>query len=159
MSRLSDIPVTVEGGAVTAEAGPDTGAVLGGGVVAVLHEVAALLERLHEHGEPGSVDLATMPMAPAEHERLRSTLGTGEVSAEIRSEGLSSVRETAVHGVWWVEHRDPADRTLAEFIEITTVPEILRSHHADIGAGLERLRARLREDPGMAPDAGGDPNG
>ncbi len=151
MSRLSEIPVTVEDGA-------EPGRGLGGGVVAVLHEIAALLERLHERGEPGAVDLATMPMTPSDYERLRSALGEGEVSAEILSEGISRVRETGVHGVWWVEHHDPAGKALAEFIEITTVPEILRSHRADISAGLERLRARLREGREPVPDRGGDDN-
>ena len=147
MSRLSEIPVAVEGAA-------DAGRGLGGGTVAVLYEIAALLERLQLHGETGAVDLATMPMIPADYERLRSALGEGEVQVDVRSEGTARVRETGVHGVWWVEQRDASDRLLAEFLEITTVPEILRSHPADIAAGLERLRSQLQRDRGAVP--GGD---
>lgn len=152
MSRLSEIPVRVEGAAPPTP--PDRG--LGGGVVAVLHEVAARLEALTQRGEPGSIDLATMPLAPADFDALRVALGEGEVAAEVDADGRSRVRETATHGVWWIAHRDADDNVLAEFIEITTVPAILRTAEADLTAGLERLRAHLAEHDDQPPSAGGD---
>lgn len=150
MNRLSEIPVTVEPSASR----EDT--LLGGGVIAMLHEIAALLERLHRHGEAGAVDLATMPMATHERECLREALGEGEVDAEVRVDGVSQVRETAIHGVWWVTHRDPEGNVLAELVEITTVPMILRTDAADIANGVVRIGQRLAMQEGdRGSNAGG----
>lgn len=143
MSRLSQIPVRVE--VVDAPPGGPADGGLGGGVVAVLHEIATLLERLHSHNESGAVDLGTMPLSPEDYACLRSVLGDGEVDATVHAEGPSRVCETGVHGVWWTQHRDADERLLAELIEITTVPRILQTAEADIASGLERIRNRLRD--------------
>lgn len=154
MRRLSAIPVRVEG--------PDRGLPgcgargLGGGVAAVLHEIAALLERLHANGETSVVDLGTMPMAPEDYEQLHAALGEGEVEANVYAEGVSRIRETGVHGVWWLELRDGDGHMVAELIEITTVPRILQTSIADVGLGLERIRNRLRDAHGREPSPGGD---
>lgn len=152
MSRLADIPIAVEG--APAPRDPDGG--LGGGVVAVLHEVATLLERLHESGTPSTIDLKTMPMSPSDHQQLREALGEGEVSAEIAAEGPSRIRETGTHGVWWIEHRDARDNLLAEFLEITTVPEFLCSHRADVEAAVGRLRRRIASAADTGAKSGGE---
>lgn len=162
MSRLSEIPVRVEGlgGRSAAErGGPQPGVGLGGGVIAVLHELASLLERLRDEDEPGAVDLGTMPMAPADHEQLRTALGEGEVDATVTANGTSRVRETGVHGIWWIEHHDGQGRVQAEFLEVSRLPAILRTHPADVGAGLDRLRRRLGEDADDGSSAEGDDHG
>ena len=74
---------------------------------------------------------------------MREVLGTGEVDARIDALGLTRVRETAVGGVWWVTHRSRAGEILAEFLEVTLVPEILCAQSAEIGPTLDALAARL----------------
>lgn len=157
MKRLADIPVRAEGLDSGLAGGGEGG--LGDGVVAVLHEIAAQLQRLHDHGETGVVDLGTMPMAPKDYEQLRSALGEGEVDASLHAEGISRVRETGVHGVWWLELRDADGGTLAELIEITTVPRILQTSIADVEIGLERIGSQLRDAHGGEPGPGGDEHG
>ncbi len=116
---------------------------LAGGVTAVLHEIVELLERLAATGEGGAIDLRSLPMAPGDHEHLRSALGEGEVSASFDALGPTRVRETGVAGVWWIEHRNAHGETLTELIEVTEVPEILAAARQDIGAAAQALRARL----------------
>ncbi len=155
MSRLSQIPVTVESGPV-ASGTPESQRGLGGGVTAVFHEIAAHLERLASAGEAGCVDLATMPLSHADYEQLRDALGEGEVDAQVFADGVSRVRETAVHGVWWIGHRDPEGNVLAESIEVTTMPRILRTDEADLAAGVERIRQRLAAYADHGSSAGGN---
>jgi hydrogenase-1 operon protein HyaF len=135
MSRLGDIDVLVE--PVRDEAAGV------GGVAPILREIETLLARLDGVGAPGAIDLRGLPLAPGEHDALKAALGEGEVSAAVESLGRSEVRETAVHGVWWVTHRDADGEVVAELIEVATVPEILKTHPADVRAGLAGLRARL----------------
>lgn len=139
MTSLSNIPVRVEGRRT--ETGPEGG--LGGGVLALLQEIVVLLERLNESGQPGAIDLRSMPMIPGDRRRLQAALGDGEVDATVDCGGTTRVRETDVTGVWWVEHRGEDERIIAEMIEVAEVPELLRAHRDDIAKGAERLRERL----------------
>ncbi|HYW92993.1 MAG TPA: hydrogenase expression/formation C-terminal domain-containing protein [Gammaproteobacteria bacterium] len=148
--KLSDIGVRVE------VEGPEGG--LGGGTVAILHEVLAMLERLLDAGEEGAIDLRSLPMAPAELDELSAALGEGELDAVFTGGGRSRVRETGVHGVWWVEHRDPDDKIIASFIEITTVPAILITDPADIRRGIDGLHRRLAQDAAGREERGGQAN-
>jgi hypothetical protein len=52
-----------------------------------------------------------------------------------------------VHGVWWVTHLNADGAKVAEFLDITHVPEILKSHPDDARAALARLRGYLNEQP------------
>lgn len=131
MSGLSDIPVRIEGMAPIGNALP------------ILHEVATRLARLIEHGESATIDLRAMPLAPGDYETLQRLLGEGEVNATLEALGPSRVRETAIHGVWWVTHCNTAGETVAEFIEITRLPELLQTIEADLAEGLSRLRETL----------------
>ncbi len=83
---------------------------------------------------------------------LESTLGKGEVSAEIHALGATRIRETAIHGVWWVSHCNSGDEVVAEFIEIAHFPAILAAPEEDILEGLLQLRAALAEMPSSHPD-------
>ena len=127
--RLADIGVAVDRGG------------LGPGVTALLYEVAGRLERLAETGEADAIDLASLPLNPADRERLEQALGTGEVDATLSVDGISHIRETAIPGVWWVEHRDAGGSVTADLIEIARIPEILCA--ADFGRGADVLRARI----------------
>lgn len=67
------------------------------------------------------------------------------------------MRECAINGVWWVKHFNALDETAGELIEITYVPEIVKTHPSDAAQGLARLRARLQTLP--TPAAEGDSDG
>lgn len=116
----------------------------GGWVIAVISEIEELLDALIATGRGGSIDLRAMPMAPAEREQLAAFLGEGEVSAHIDALGPTQVRETAIPGVWWVRHRNEDGQVTAELVEVTFLPEILRTDPVDARVGRERLRERRR---------------
>lgn len=139
MSKLSDIPVHVQG----AGSRPEDPGGLGGGVSALLHEIAVMLDRLHDNGEPGAIDLRSMPMVPGDRQRLQEALGDGEVEASIRSGGITRIRETGIAGVWWIEYLGADDEMVAEMIEVAQVPELLPSQKEDLQTGIQRLRQRL----------------
>lgn len=132
--KLNEIPVAVVSGAAPGEAL---------NAPALLQEIATLLERLADAGETGAIDLMSLPLSPADRERLEETLGEGEVAVEIEAAGKSVVRETAIHGVWWITHKNALDNVTAELIEVTPIPEIIKTHPRDILMGLETLRSRI----------------
>jgi hydrogenase-1 operon protein HyaF len=135
VSRLTEIPIRIE------PAAPLAG--LGGGVMAILAELAGLLERLAAGEQPATIDLRSLPMSPQDRVALQGVLGDGEVQATLDAQGLSSIRETRVPGLWWVEHRDPRGELIAESIEVTRMPQILMSALDEIRAGAAALRAQI----------------
>jgi hydrogenase-1 operon protein HyaF len=147
MSRLTEIPVRVEpplrmeSGARLEPPGAPGG--LGGGVAAILFEVAGLLERLVNEAIPGAIDLRSLPMSPLDRAELLRVLGEGEVQATVNAEGLSMLRETRVPGVWWVEHFDPRGELIAELLEVDRVPQLLPCASDEIAAGARALRERI----------------
>lgn len=146
MNRLEDIPVTVEGAALGMAASH-------GNALPLLHEIAILLDDLAATGKSASIDLRSLPMLPDDYETLRAALGEGEVSATVNALGPTQVYETAVHGVWWITHRNAAGDVIAEFIEVTYSPGILTTHPADAHAAAEMLHSRLARP---APTTQGD---
>lgn len=123
-------------------------------VPALLREIEALLAELAARGQTGRIDLRSLPLCPGDDTRLAAALGAGEVDAVVQAAGDTRVRETGVAGVWWVTHANADGETVAEFIEVTPVPEILKTHPDDVRAGLQRLRARL-----CMPDLEGEHDG
>ncbi len=111
----------------------------------VLAEVGRLLENLATKGEPGCIDLRSLPLTVADREELESLLGHGEVRVELDLAGRSEVWETAYAGAWWIRHRGAGDRIAAELISVCPVPEILMAHPADIQAAARRLRSDLQQ--------------
>jgi hypothetical protein len=150
MSRLADIPVRIEAAGAIPPAGatgpsaiePPNGG-LGGGIAAILCELATLLERLVRGGPSGSIDLRSLPMSPRDRAQLQRVLGDGEVQATVDAQGLSKMRETRVSGVWWVEHYDAHGGLIAELLEVSRVPEILASASDEMAAGVRDLRAQI----------------
>lgn len=135
MSRLDDITVTVlQAGDGAAPHGR-----------ALLAELEDLLRGLVEQGREGSIDLRSLPLSPADRAFLERQLGQGEVTAEVSALGPSVIRETAIRGVWWVRHYNGNDEVMAEFLEVTHCPDIIRAHPADVRDSLEDLRGRLAE--------------
>lgn len=109
----------------------------------LLHEIRHALAQLLETGQETVIDVGGLPMGPGDRELLEERLGTGEVRADLDAFGTSTIRETGIPGVWWVEHRNGDDQPMGSFIEVTYVPGILCSQREDIAEGLERLSRDL----------------
>ena len=111
----------------------------------VLHHVQVLLEEFVRSGESGAIDLRQVPlMGPDGYQFLKQSLSAGEVSATIKSAaGRAEIQETVYPGVWWVTHRNQKDEIVTEVIEVTDMPEILKSQREDARHGLRRLIQRL----------------
>jgi len=130
VSSLDAIPVTAE--------------LATGNVEPLLHEIRHALKRLAD-GEDGTViDLQRLPLAPGEDERIEEVLGQGEVRAEINALGPTLVQETSYPGVWLVTHRNTEQVVVGRFIEVTHIPELLKSQQADIENGANRLENELK---------------
>ncbi len=146
LSRLKDISVRVEpanGGISPVAAGAIAAGGLGGGVAAILTELVALLERLAESDTAAAIDLRSLPMSPQDRVELERALGDGEVQATVTAQGVSTIRETRVSGIWWVEHRDPQGQVIAELLEVTRVPQILAAAPDDIAVAAATLHAQI----------------
>lgn len=107
---------------------------------AIEREILQHLEAMASDGTEAVIDLRSLPMSSADRTELEAELGRGEVSAKLSAMGSSEIWETHFPGVWWVRHRDRSGRVIAEQVEITLLPEILRSDPADVRAGAVRMR-------------------
>lgn len=116
-----------------------------GNVEPLLHEIRHALRRLADGEDGTAIDLYRLPLAPGEEQRIEALLGTGEVRAELDSLGPTLVQETAIPGVWFVTHRNTDDTVVARLIEVTRMPELLKSQQADIEQGLRKLESALSE--------------
>jgi hydrogenase-1 operon protein HyaF len=139
MSKIHEIRVVSEGAAVASAAhpGPSTSVVL-----AILAEIETKLDALVGEGKDSTIDLRCLIGMPAELDLLRQILGQGEVAATVTTVGATLAQETAVPCVWWISHRDLDGGNLGEFVEITEVPDLLRSDCFSIAQGLAGLRIR-----------------
>ena len=113
---------------------------LSGNTDAILHEILALLEAFVATGQTGAIDLHSLPLTVADYEVLRTTLGDGEVHAHINVIGKTEVRETLYPGVWWLTYYNMEEDIVADLLEVTTIPEILKSPAEDVREGLACLR-------------------
>ncbi len=109
----------------------------------ILREIATALARLLDTGEPTTIDLGALPFSAGDEKALDAALGTGEVHATVKALGDSHVTETGIAGVWRIDHFDEKGETLSRFVEVTFVPDILKSQPADAQDGLARLEADL----------------
>jgi hydrogenase-1 operon protein HyaF len=116
-----------------------------GNALPLLNEIRHALERLLASGETTVIDLGALPMGQQDEAELIAALGTGEVDATVNAGGPSSVRETAFHGVWLVTHRNEQGETLARFVEIAFVPELLMSQTEDVADAAAELANRLAD--------------
>jgi len=108
----------------------------------LLMEIAGLLGRLAECGEPGCIDLRGLPLSVSCLADLEKRLAVGEVTAVIEAAGRSDIHETGFPGVWWVRHADEAGRIIALRIEVALVPMILCADPNDIVPSRGRLQDR-----------------
>ncbi len=109
----------------------------------VLHEVKHALGALLHSGCEHTIDLGAIPFSSEDERILEDALGIGEVYATLSVGGESHVRETAIPGVWRVDHLDESGELQSRFVEVTFMPEILKSQHDDAERGLAALSAYL----------------
>lgn len=114
-----------------------------GNAAPVLHEIKYALAALLDGGPATTIDLGAIPFAPGDERVLDDVLGTGEVHAVLSVMGESHVRETSIPGVWRIDHLDANGDTQSRFVEVTYMPDILKTQHEDAQQGLERLEERL----------------
>lgn len=110
----------------------------------ILHEIRHALDELITTGKNRVIDLRTIPLAPGEEEQILLKLGNGEVQAQLDALGRSEIYETKYKGVWLVTHFNSEDNIVGRFIEITTIPEILKSQQEDIQDSLNQLESELQ---------------
>jgi hydrogenase-1 operon protein HyaF len=129
VSSLDVIPVSTE--------------VTTGNVVPLLHEVRHALKRLADGEEGTVIDLKRLPLAPGEEEQIETALGVGEVRAEVDALGPTLVQETSYPGVWLITHHNNEESVVGRFVEVTHMPELLKSQQSDIKNGIKRLEQEL----------------
>ena len=124
----------------------------------VLHELHHALAALLLHGTESVVDLKSLPFGEADEQRLEQVLGIGEVEVMLHTLGESRIFETAFPGIWWVEHRNEQGEVTARSVEVTFIPEILKSQEEDVAAARRRLDSLLQiVDPGADSGDGSSP--
>jgi hydrogenase-1 operon protein HyaF len=116
---------------------PDAG--LSGNARPLLMEIAEMVRTLLDTGKTAAIDLSALPLTPADKEWLKARLGRGEIHVTLEADGRSTLDETACPGVWWVTHLDGRERIIAEFIEVTPVPDLVKAHPQDMKTGLGYL--------------------
>ena len=109
----------------------------------ILHEVRHALEKLLNKGEASIIDLRSIPLAPGEEETIIDTLGHGEVHARLDALGPSEIYETQYAGVWLVTHYNDNDNIVSRFIEVTELPDVLKSQREDVVHALNGLVTEL----------------
>ena len=109
----------------------------------LLHQIRHALKNFIETGKASIIDLRSIPLAPSEEETIINTLGRGEVDAQLNALGLSEIYETQYAGVWLVTHYNQANSIVSRFIEITELPDILKSQREDMASALQRLVEKL----------------
>jgi len=114
-----------------------------GNALPILHEIRHGLQRLDDLGETMLIDLHSMPFGPGDEDRLFALLGRGEVEARLEAFGTTEIWETAVPGTWVVDHRNAEGERIALHVEITTVPDILRTQPQDLRGAVAALDARI----------------
>ena len=111
---------------------------ISGNAEPLLHEIYRAVEHLLQTDESAQFDLRTLPLGQADYDRLDAVLGAGEITATLQLEGETNIRECAIAGVWWVEHRNESGTITARLIEVTHCPAIMCSQRPDVEAGLVR---------------------
>jgi hydrogenase-1 operon protein HyaF len=114
-----------------------------GNTIPLLYEICHALSKLLKFSQETIIDLHNLPLTPTEQDHLRESLGEGEVKAYLNTLGKSIVIETGISGVWYITHFNSNEQPIGKFIEITSIPSILKSQPEDIQLGLEQLTNQL----------------
>lgn len=138
MNELSDIPIDINN---TTEVIQSPSPAL----LALLQELRCMLEQLAEQGISDSIDIRSLPFLPGDYEQLETILGEGEINATLNSLGNSQIRETAIPGIWWITHTNSEDEILTELLEVTLLPEILKTPQQDVSEASAMLQQILQQ--------------
>lgn len=111
----------------------------------LLHEILHALTALIETGQETTIDLGALPFAPGDERIFEDVLGTGEVSCVLTVLGESHIQETAIPGVWRVDHFDENGEYQSRFVEITFIPQILKTQQEDAQRGVKLLSERIAD--------------
>lgn len=112
----------------------------------ILHEIRHALHKLIDSGNNSIIDLRSIPLAPGEEDTIINTLGCGEVHARLNALGPSEIIETRFAGVWLITHYNEDNSIIGRFIEITALPDILKSQPEDMAFALAQLESELNDD-------------
>ena len=112
-------------------------------IIAILEELQQKMLDLIRTGKTGSIDIHGLPLLPIEIGYLKDLLGEGEVNVTVKALGTSRIHETGIPGIWWITHFNANEDVMTELIEVTTLPEIIKTHRSTLPAGLEALEQRL----------------
>lgn len=135
MPKLESIPIRVETAPGEAQSW--------GNALPVLHEIRHALKRLADGGARTQIDLGAIPFGPGDEERLLNLLGRGEVEARVDAFGPTRIWESAIPGVWLVDHHNAEDERIALHVEVARVPELLCTQARDLQEAAEKLEARI----------------
>jgi len=136
MNPLSDIPIALIPREDETEAPSQP---LSAQVRALLQELRSMLDTLINTGDSNSIDIRSLPMLPGDYDQIKAILGDGEVTATVSAMGPTQIRETHIPGIWWVTHYNLDEEVMAEFIEVTALPQILLTPEIDLQHAGERL--------------------
>ena len=123
-----------------------TGNELTWNVKPLLHEIRHALDKLLDSGESSMIDLRSIPLAPGEEDTIIATLGHGEVHARLDALGPSEIYETQYAGVWLVTHYNENENPVSRFIEITEIPDVLKSQREDVKHAALGLATELGKE-------------
>jgi len=113
---------------------------------AVLTELAEHLDLLAKTGKTHVIDLNSLPMNITDKQELQHFLGQGEVNITLITIGDSKIFETAYSGIWWIKHYSADEKFISEFLEVTSIPEIIKSHVGDIQQAANELKSVINHD-------------
>lgn len=114
-------------------------------VMALLQELQDMLAALSQRGEDNCIDIRSLPLTSADHAFLIQFLGSGEVSATVNALGLSEINETRFSGIWLITHYNQHEEIIAELIEVTPLPDILKTQADDMRQGSDTLLRYLQK--------------
>lgn len=118
---------------------------LSGPLQTILQTLMDMVISLVETGASNFIDLKSLSLTACDHEKLKLILGEGEVEAIVTALGPTHVTETLIPGVWWVAHKNSNGEVISEFIEVTSLPEILLTHHEELWHSVDVMEGRLKE--------------
>lgn len=114
-------------------------------VLTILKELQSMLDTLVKTGEENYVDILSVSLTPGDIQTLRQILGHGDVDATLVALGSNHILETSIPGIWWIIHNNTEGEIISELIEVTDLPEILKTQHHDLHEAPTRFRQRLSE--------------
>lgn len=115
-------------------------------VLPLLHEIRHALANFLDTGETSVIDLRSIPLAPGEEDAILGALGQGEVQARMDALGPSEIYESRYAGVWLVTHYNESEEIIGRFIEVTEMPEVLKSQREDVARSAQDLAHHLETE-------------